>query len=80
MCRRINRWEWIENKNIWNCKDCNWVHKNAVVDEILDYIKENIKSMEDFDTKKKELLKLRRATIYKTRDLNYNRNYDLGEE
>ena len=72
--------KWIENKNVWNCKDCNWVHQNAVVDEILDYVKDNIKSMEDFDIKKKDLLKLRRATIYKTRDLKFNRNYDLGEE
>ena len=36
--------------------------------------------MEDFDTKKKDLLKLRRATIYKTRDLDYGRNYDLGDD
>jgi len=72
--------KWITDKNVWNCKDCNWVHQTAVVDEILDYVKENIKSMEDFDKKKKELLKLRRATIYKTRDLNFNRNYDLDEE
>ena len=71
---------WITDKNIWNCKNCNWVHKQDVVDEILDYIKENVKSMEDFDTKKKELLKLRRATIYKTRNLNFNRNYELDEE
>lgn len=71
---------WIEDKNVWNCTDCNWVHKYAVVDEILDYVKENIKSMDDFDKKKKELLKLRRATIYKTRNLDYNRNYDLGDE
>ena len=36
-------------------------------------------TQEEFDKKKKELLKLRRATIYKTRDLNFNRNYDLEE-
>ncbi len=71
---------WITGKDVWNCKDCNWVHKQAVVDEILDYIKENIKSMDDFDTKKKDLLKLRRATIYKTRMLDYCRNYELDEE
>ena len=71
--------KWIEDKNVWNCKECNWVHQNAVVDEILDYVKENIKSMEDFDKKKKDLLKLRRATIYKTRDLNFNRNYEIEE-
>ncbi|MDE4077959.1 MAG: precorrin-3B C(17)-methyltransferase [Methanosphaera sp.] len=71
---------WIEDKNVWNCKECNWIHKDAVVDEVLDYVKENIKSMEDFDTKKKDLLKLRRATIYKTRDLDYGRNYDLGDD
>ena len=71
---------WIEDKNVWNCKECNWIHKDAVVDEVLDYVKENIKSMEDFDTKKKDLLKLRRATINKTRDLDYGRNYDLGDD
>ncbi len=72
--------KWIEDKNVWNCKDCNWIHKDVVVDEILDYIKDNIKSMSDFDTKKKDLLKLRRATIYKTRNQNYNRCYDLNKE
>ncbi len=71
--------KWITGKDVWNCKDCNWVHKQAVVDEILDYIIENIKSMDDFDTKKKDLLKLRRSAIYKTRNIDYNRNYDLDE-
>jgi len=71
--------KWIADKNVWNCKDCNWIHKNDVVDLILDDIKDKVKSMDDFDTKKKELLKLRRATIYKTRDLDINRNYDLDE-
>jgi precorrin-3B C17-methyltransferase len=36
--------------------------------------------MDDFDKKKKQLLKFRRATLYKTRDLDFNRNYDLGDE
>ncbi|MBE6493478.1 MAG: precorrin-3B C(17)-methyltransferase [Methanosphaera stadtmanae] len=71
--------KWITDKNVWNCKNCNWIHKDEVVDEILDYIKENVKSMDDFDTKKKDLLKLRRATIYKTKDLDFNRNYFLDE-
>lgn len=69
--------EWIEDKNVWSCVNCNWVHQNKVVDEVLDYIKENIKTMDDFETKKIELLKLRRKTIYKTRKIKYNHNYEV---
>ncbi len=72
--------EWIKDKNVWNCKNCNWIHKDKVVELILDDIKEKVKSMDDFDTKKKELLKLRRAALYETRNLDYNRNYDLDED
>ena len=71
--------KWIEGKNVWNCSNCNWIHKDEVVDEVLDYVKDNIHSMNDFKTKKKALLKLRRSTIYKTRNLDFNRNFELDE-
>lgn len=71
---------WITDKNVWNCVDCNFIHQDTVVDEILPYIKENIHSMEDFDRKKKDLLKLRRRAIYKTRNENYNRCFELDDE
>ena len=64
---------------MWNCSNCNWIHKDEVVDEVLDYVKDNIHSMNDFKTKKKALLKLRRSTIYKTRNLDFNRNFELDE-
>lgn len=70
---------WITDKNVWNCKDCNWIHKDVVVDEVLPYVKENIKCMDDFDRKKKDLLKLRRSVIYKTRNAEYNRCFDDEE-
>ncbi|MCI5866703.1 MAG: precorrin-3B C(17)-methyltransferase [Methanosphaera sp.] len=72
--------KWITDKDVWNCKDCNWIHNDKVVDEILDFVKENIHSMEDFDRKKKQLLKLRRATIYKTRNEDYQRCFELDDE
>ena len=70
----------IIDKDVWNSKDCNWIHNDKVVDEILDFVKENIHSMEDFDRKKKQLLKLRRATIYKTRNEDYQRCFELDDE
>ena len=37
--------KWITDKDVWNCKDCNWIHNDKAVDEILDFVKENIHSM-----------------------------------
>ena len=57
--------KWIKNKNIWNCKDCMWIHKKENIDCVKPHIADMIKEPKDLVKNKKELLKLRRACILK---------------
>lgn len=63
--------EWIKGKNVWNCKDCRWPHQKEAVECIRGPIEEILEDVDDLKSKKKTLLKLRRACLLKNnpRDL-----------
>ena len=55
--------EWIKGKNVWNCKECTWPHQKEAVNCIRGPIEEILEEVDDLKTKKKTLLKLRRACL-----------------
>ena len=55
--------EWIKGKNVWNCKDCFWPHQKEAVDCIREPLEEILEDVDDLKSKKKTLLKLRRACL-----------------
>lgn len=57
--------EWIKEKGIWNCKDCLWLHEKESVECLREPFTKIFEEVDDLKTKKKELLKLRRACILK---------------
>ncbi|MCL2116547.1 MAG: precorrin-3B C(17)-methyltransferase [Methanobrevibacter sp.] len=59
--------KWIKNKNVWSCQDCLWIHKKDTINCVKDGLKDILKEVSDLKTNKKELLKLRRACILKTK-------------
>ena len=63
--------EWIKGKNVWNCKECNWPHQKEAVECLRGPIEEILEEVDDLKSKKKTLLKLRRACLLKNnpRDL-----------
>lgn len=63
--------QWIKGKNVWNCKDCHWPHQEDAVKCLREPIEEIIEEVDDLKSKKKTLLKLRRACLLKNnpRDL-----------
>ena len=63
--------EWIKGKNVWNCKNCTWPHEKDAVECIRGPIEEILEEVDDLKSKKKKLLKLRRACLLKNnpRDL-----------
>ena len=58
--------EWIKGKNVWNCKECMWLHDKDAVECLRGPIEDILEDVEDLKTKKKTLLKLRRACLLKT--------------
>ena len=63
--------EWIKGKNVWNCKECTWPHQKEAVECIRGPLEEILEEVDDLKSKKKTLLKLRRACLLKNnpRDL-----------
>lgn len=57
--------QWIKGKNVWNCKDCLWVHEEEAVNCIRKPLEEILEEPDDLKAKKKTLLKLRRACLLK---------------
>ena len=55
--------EWIKGKNVWNCKECMWLHDEEVVNCLREPIEEILDEVDDLKSKKKTLLKLRRACL-----------------
>jgi precorrin-3B C17-methyltransferase len=55
--------KWIKDKGVWSCEDCTWIHKEEVVECILEKFHEIVKEVDDLKKRKKELLKLRRECI-----------------
>lgn len=59
--------KWIKEKGVWSCEDCIWIHKEKVAKCIMDKFSEIVKEVDDLKKRKKELLKLRRECIQKTK-------------
>ena len=57
--------EWIKGKNVWNCKECTWLHEKDSVECLREPLENILENVEDLKTKKKTLLKLRRACLLK---------------
>ena len=56
---------WIKGKNVWNCKECNWLHSKEAVEYLREPLENILEEVEDLKTKKKTLLKLRRSCLLK---------------
>ena len=57
--------KWIKDKGVWSCEDCTWIHKDEVVNCIMEKFPEIVKEVDDLKKRKKDLLKLRRECIQK---------------
>ena len=57
--------EWIKGKNVWNCKECMWLHEREAVECLRPPLENILEDVEDLKAKKKTLLKLRRACLLK---------------
>lgn len=55
--------EWIKGKNVWNCKECRWPHQEEVVNCLRGPLEDILEEVDDLKSKKKTLLKLRRACL-----------------
>ena len=55
--------EWIKGKNVWNCKNCFWLHQKESVECLRKPFEDILENVDDLKTKKKKLLKLRRACL-----------------
>ena len=58
--------EWIKGKNVWNCTNCHWLHEKETVEYIRSPLENILEDVEDLKTKKKTLLKLRKACLLQT--------------
>ena len=57
--------EWIKGKNVWNCKECTWLHEKEAVECLREPLENILEEVEDLKAKKKTLLKMRRACLLK---------------
>ena len=57
--------EWIKGKDVWNCKECMWLHEKEPVECLRKPLENILEDVEDLKTKKKTLLKMRRACLMK---------------
>ena len=57
--------EWIKGKQVWNCKNCTWLHNKESVECLRPSFEEIFEDVENLKSKKKTLLKLRRACLLK---------------
>lgn len=60
--------KWIKGKNVWSCEDCEWVHMKNTVQCVKKDLENILNKVDDLKSKKKELLKLRRSCILKTKN------------
>jgi len=58
---------WIKEKQVWSCEECDWIHHDDTVQCIQGKLPEVLEKVADLQDKKKELLKLRRECICKTK-------------
>ncbi|MGZ7116093.1 MAG: precorrin-3B C(17)-methyltransferase [Methanobacterium sp.] len=59
--------KWIKDKGVWSCQDCDWIHKDKVVECIMPKFCEIVGDVKDLKKRKKELLKLRRECIQESK-------------
>lgn len=59
--------KWIKGKDIWSCEDCTWIHSKDAIECIKKEFNELVENVEDLNHNKKDLLKLRRHCILKTK-------------
>jgi len=59
--------KWIKDKNVWSCEDCEWIHQKNTVECVKKGLDNILEEVDDLKSKKKELLKLRKHCILKTR-------------
>ena len=57
--------EWIKGKGVWNCKECYWLHDKDAVECLREPLENILEEVDDLKSKKKTLLKLRRACLLK---------------
>lgn len=57
--------EWIKGKDVWNCKECIWLHEEENVKCLRKPLENILEEVDDLKSKKKTLLKLRRACLLK---------------
>ena len=55
--------EWIKGKGVWNCANCNWLHEKETVECLRKPVEDVLESVDDLKSKKKVLLKIRRACL-----------------
>ena len=58
---------WIKEKEVWSCEACTWIHQDDTVQCIQGMLPRLIENVSDLQDKKKELLKLRRECIFRTK-------------
>ena len=54
---------WIKGKNVWNCKECMWLHQKEAVECLREPLENILEEVDDLKSKKKTLLKLRKACL-----------------
>ncbi|MDO5850480.1 MAG: cysteine-rich small domain-containing protein [Methanobacteriaceae archaeon] len=59
--------KWIKDKNVWDCQDCIWIHKESADKCIREKFDKIFTEVEDLNLKKEELLKIRRECLFKTK-------------
>lgn len=58
--------EWIKDKDVWSCQNCDWVHNEEVTKLVRERLEDILKEPNDLKSKHVELLKLRREILLKT--------------
>ena len=58
--------EWIKDKDVWSCQNCDWIHLEEPCKAIREGLEEILKDKDDLKSKHIELLKLRRECLLKT--------------
>lgn len=59
--------KWIEDRDIWNCVDCIWIHQEEPDKCIRKGLDNILMEIDDLNNKKDELLRLRRECVLKTK-------------
>jgi precorrin-3B C17-methyltransferase / cobalt-factor III methyltransferase len=58
---------WLKEKQVWSCEGCVWIHQDDTVRCIQGKLPRIMENVFDLQDKKKELLKLRRECVFRTK-------------